>query len=307
MKNYIKIARPDHWIKNMFILPGIVMGLMIFGPDKLLGSVWNILFGTLATCLIASANYVINEWLDAEFDKFHPVKKNRPVVVANLRFEFVMLEYVILVLAGLGLSLLINMPFFWVEVILLVMGALYNIKPFRTKDIPYLDVITESFNNVIRLLLGWFMINETHIPPASVMIAYWLCGAYLMNVKRYSEYRMINNPEVAQLYRKSFRYYKESRLLAISVFYGMSATVALSLFIVKYRMEYMIVLPMVIALFVYYFMLSYKEDSVVQKPEKLYKERKLFVLILVIVILLLVLTFVDIDLLHVYHHPLELT
>lgn len=306
MKNYIKIARPDHWIKNMFILPGIIMGIMIFGTDELIPSLFNIVLGTIATCLIASANYVINEWLDAEFDKFHPIKKNRPVVVANLRFELVMMEYALLVIAGLGLSLLINMPFFWVEVLLLIMGALYNIKPVRTKDVPYLDVISESFNNVIRLLLGWFMINESHMPPISVMVAYWLCGAYLMNVKRYSEYRMINNPELAGLYRKSFKHYTENRLLAISLFYGMSAIVALALFIVKYRMEYMIALPFVVALFVYYFMLSYKEDSVVQKPEKLYKEKYLFILILLIMIVLLILTFVDIDVLHVYHYPVEL-
>lgn len=306
MKNYIKIARPDHWIKNMFILPGIIMGIMMFGTDELIPSLFNIVLGTIATCLIASANYVINEWLDAEFDKFHPVKKNRPVVVANLRFELVMLEYALLVITGLDLSLLINMPFFWVEVLLLIMGALYNIKPVRTKDVPYLDVISESFNNVIRLLLGWFMINESHMPPISVMVAYWLCGAYLMNVKRYSEYRMINNPELAGLYRKSFKHYTENRLLAISLFYGMSAIVALALFIVKYRMEYMIALPFVVALFVYYFMLSYKEDSVVQKPEKLYKEKYLFILILLIMIVLLILTFVDIDVLHVYHYPVEL-
>lgn len=306
MKNYIKIARPDHWIKNMFILPGIVMGLMIFGLDQLASNVMDIVIGTMATCFIASANYVINEWLDAEFDKFHPVKKNRPVVVADLKFKYVMLEYVILIVLGLGLSLFINMPFFWVEVILLVMGALYNVKPFRTKDIPYLDVISESFNNVIRLLLGWFMINDTHLPPISVMLAYWLCGAYLMNVKRYSEYRMIGNPELAGLYRRSFRYYTEGRLLAISLFYSIAATVALSLFAVVYRMEYVIALPLVVALFVYYFMLSYKEDSVVQKPEKLYKEKKLFVLILVIVILLLILTFVDVDIVHNYHKLVEL-
>jgi len=306
MKNYLKIARPDHWIKNMFILPGIIMGIMMFGVNELFPGLFNIVLGTIATCLIASANYVINEWLDAEFDKFHPVKKNRPVVVANLRFEFVILEYILLVVVGLGISLFVNLPFFWVEVLLLVMGALYNIKPIRTKDVPYLDVISESFNNVIRLLLGWFMINQTHMPPLSVMMAYWLCGAYLMNIKRYSEYRMINNPDLAGLYRKSFKYYTESKLLAISLFYGMSATVALSLFVVKYRMEYMVALPFVVALFVYYFMLSYKEDSVVQKPEKLYRERGLFVLILVIVILLFLLTFIDIELLHTYHYPLEL-
>lgn len=306
MKDYIKIARPDHWIKNMFILPGIVMGLIIFGVDQLRTSIYAIVVGTIATCFIASANYVINEWLDAEFDKYHPVKKNRPVVVAGLNVKYVIVEYVGLIVLGLGLSLTINMPFFWVEVVLLIMGALYNIKPIRTKDIPYLDVLSESVNNVIRLLLGWFMINETHIPPISVMIAYWMCGAYLMNVKRYSEYRMIGKPELAGQYRKSFRHYTEGRLLAMSIFYGMAATVSLALFTVVYRLEYLLVLPLVIALFVYYFMLSFKEDSVVQKPEKLYKEKKLFLLILLIIVLLLLLAFVDLDFLHSYHQIVEL-
>ena len=306
MRDYIKIARPDHWIKNMFILPGIVMGLIIFGPEQLWPNMYKIVAGIAATCLIASANYVINEWLDAEFDKYHPVKKNRPVVVAGLNVKYVMLEYVGLIVVGLGLSLAVNIPFFRVEVVLLIMGALYNIKPIRTKDIPYLDVLSESVNNVIRLLLGWFMINETHIPPISVMIAYWMCGAYLMNVKRYSEYRMIGDPELAGLYRKSFKHYTEGKLLAMSVFYGMAATVSLSLFAVVYRVEYLLVLPLVIALFVYYFMLSFKEDSVVQKPEKLYKEKKLFLLILVISVMLLVFAFVDLDFLHSYHQIVEL-
>ena len=306
MKNYIKIARPDHWIKNMFILPGIIMAMMIFGREQIGTHIWNIVIGTIATCFIASANYVINEWLDAGYDKYHPVKKNRPVVVADLKVQYVMLEYVLLIVLGLGLSVTINMSFFWVELLLLVMGFFYNVKPVRTKDIPYVDVLTESFNNVIRLLLGWFMITDGYLPPVSVMIAYWLCGAYLMNVKRYSEYRMIGNPEVAGQYRKSFRYYTERRLLAMSVFYGMTATVALGLFIAAYRIEYIIALPFVIALFVYYFMLSFKEDSVVQKPEKLYKEKGLFVLILVICILLLVLTFADINMLHNYHNILSL-
>ena len=306
MKNYIKIARPDHWIKNMFILPGIIMAVMIFGKNQILPNIWNIVIGTMATCFIASANYVINEWLDAGYDKYHPVKKNRPVVVADLKVQYVMLEYVLLILAGLGLSLTINMSFFWVELLLLVMGFFYNVKPVRTKDIPYVDVLTESFNNVIRLLLGWFMITNEYLPPISVMIAYWLCGAYLMNIKRYSEYRMIGNPDVAGQYRKSFQHYTERRLLAMSIFYGMTATVALSIFIVTHRMEYIIALPVVIALFVYYFMLSFKEDSVVQKPEKLYKEKGLFLLILLICILLLVLTFVDIEAIHDYHKIMSL-
>ena len=87
MKNYIKIARPDHWIKNMFILPGIIMAVMIFGKEQVLPNIWNIVIGTVATCFIASANYVINEWLDAEFDKYHPTKKHRPQRLVDEFFD----------------------------------------------------------------------------------------------------------------------------------------------------------------------------------------------------------------------------
>ncbi len=103
MKSYIKIARPDHWIKNLFIVPGVILANLLtetaFTPE--IGI--RFIIGFLATCLIASANYVINEWLDAKFDKYHPTKKNRPVVAGNMKFSLVMLEYALLIAAGLGL------------------------------------------------------------------------------------------------------------------------------------------------------------------------------------------------------------
>ena len=300
MKQYIKIARPDHWIKNLFIIPGIIVALLVFGRD--LDNVRGIDFflGLLATCFISSANYVINEWLDADFDKYHPVKKNRPVVTSHLKFTYVMAEYAILTLLGLVLSLFINPYFVLVEIWLLVMGLLYNVRPFRTKDIPYLDVLSESINNIIRLLLGWFIITDHYFPPISILIGYWMCGAFLMSVKRYAEYRMINNPEIAGLYRKSFRHYTEQSLLCSSLFYSMSATVFTSIFIIEYRIEYVLALPMLIGLFVLYFYLSFKEDSVVQKPEKLYKEKSLLFYLLAFIVILFILTFIDIPIMGEY-------
>lgn len=300
LKNYIKIARPDHWIKNLFIIPGIIVAFLIFGKDYNTRFIFRFFAGMLATCFISSANYVINEWLDADFDKYHPVKKFRPVVTANLKFSYIMLEYAILTVAGLSLSLLINPFFLLVEIWLLVMGLLYNVKPFRTKDIPYLDVLSESINNIIRLLLGWFIVTDSFIPPISILVGYWMCGAFLMSVKRYAEYRMINDPETAGLYRKSFRYYTEQTLLCSSFFYSMCATVFTSIFIIEYRIEYILALPMLVGLFVLYFHLAFKEDSVVQKPEKLYKEKSLLIYLLIFVILLFILTFIDIPVMEQY-------
>ena len=76
---YIKIARFDHWFKNVFMIPGIVVAFYA-QPELLDGSVvLKIIIAFLATGFVASSNYVINELLDAPYDALHPVKKHRPI------------------------------------------------------------------------------------------------------------------------------------------------------------------------------------------------------------------------------------
>ena len=294
MKNYIKIARPDHWVKNAFILPGVAIAVLltdfVFTPDVIV----KFILGFMATCFIASANYVINEWLDAEFDKYHPTKKYRPVVSENMKLSLVLLEYAVLIVLGLGLAYFVGKAFLYMELWLLIMGVLYNVKPIRTKDIPYLDVLSESINNMIRLLLGWFIITSAYQPPSSILIGYWFAGAFLMATKRFAEYRMIGDPSVAGLYRKSFAHYSETSLLVSSFFYAMCATFFIGIFMIKYRMEYIIAMPFVFGLFCFYLYIAFKPDSAVQKPEKLYKEKSLLVYIAILIVILLALTFIDI-------------
>ena len=111
MKNYIRIARPDHWVENIFIIPGLAVGFLLADMPPLGELLYRFVIGFIATCMIASANYVINEWLDAEFDKYHPTKKYSPVVSENMKFSRVMLEYVLLAVVGIALSCLINKGF----------------------------------------------------------------------------------------------------------------------------------------------------------------------------------------------------
>ncbi len=302
-KDYLRIARLDHWVKNVFIIPGIVAAMVLVSQGKVHGILSNICLGYLATCFIASANYVINEWLDAKFDQFHPTKKHRPVVAGNMKLGFVLLEYFVFAIAGLLLSLLINKLFLLMELWLLVMGILYNVKPFRTKDIIFLDVLSESINNMIRLLLGWFMVTESFLPPASLLIGYWLGGAFLMGIKRLAEYKMIGDPKVAGKYRKSFKYYTEKTLMGSSFFYALCSTFCLGIFLIKYGIEYLFAIPILFALFAYYMMMSYNEDSAVQKPEKLYKEKKLIFIVVLLIIVLVIMTLVEIPILHNFSEP----
>ncbi len=297
IRDYISITRPDHWFKNFLILPGVVIAMMLTQPP--LTTLWlPLLLGFFSTCAIASANYVVNEWLDSETDKFHPIKKSRPFVRGGMNIRLVLLEFLLLAATGLYMASLISSYFLLCALFLFLMGIIYNVKPFRTKDRVYLDVLTESINSPIRLLLGWFIVTKTIIPPASFIVAYWMAGAFLMNTKRLAELRFIAIPEVMVRYRKSFKYYTEAKLLLMSFFYSMCSAFFLGIFLIKHRIELLLSLPFLAVLFTWYLHIGMKPDSSAQKPEKLYRE-KLFILYLIcLLILMTALLFVDLPWLH---------
>ncbi len=289
---YLRIARFDHWIKQLFILPGVWLAwVMTKGGCN---SFLHVLLGLVATSLAASANYVINEWLDAEFDKYHPVKRTRPAVTEGLNAGIVYTEYVCFLVASLIVAFFINRPTFITIAILLVMGILYNVKPIRTKDIPYLDVLSESVNNALRFAIGWFCITPAFYPPLSFVMGYWMAGAFLMASKRFAEYRMIGNPSQAKLYRKSFGMYTEIRLLLSAIFYGFLAVFFCGVFLIKYRIELLLIIPAICGLFCYYLSICYKPDSAAQKPEKLFREKGLMLYVVVLCILFLALYYIRI-------------
>ncbi len=294
VRKYIKIMRLDHWIKQLFILPGLVAAMLLTGTPFSPELFGRLCAGFFATCFIASANYVINEWLDAEFDKYHPTKKYRSVVSEGVDARIVWLLWGSLSVLGFALSLLVNVPFLFMSIWLWLMGLLYNVKPIRTKDVPVLDVLSESINNAIRLLMGWFIASGSTIPPSSLLLGYWMAGAFLMATKRFAEYRMINDKTLAGLYRKSFKYYTEKSLLLTSFFYAMCSVFFIGIFLIKYRIELVLLMPILIGLFSYYFYLSFAQDSAVQKPEKLFHEKGLMLYMLVFTVLFVILMIVDI-------------
>lgn len=300
MNKYIRIMRLDHWIKQLFIIPGSFFALVLLPQSSNVLFFKNFIIGFIATSLVASANYVINEWLDAEFDKYHPEKKNRSIVQFGANKYIVYSLYFILSIFGILLSLLISTPFLITEIWLLIMGILYNVKPFRTKDIAYIDVLTESINNAIRLLLGWFIVTSSFYPPISLVVGYWFAGAFLMATKRFAEYRMIDNPELAGKYRKSFQHYSLNSLMLSSFFYAICSNFFIGIFLVKYKIELLLFIPFLIGMFCYYFNITFKKDSAAQKPEKLFHEHGLMIYVVILIILFIILMMIHIPLLDIF-------
>lgn len=290
---HFRIMRLDHSIKQAFIVPGILLGLALSGRQIDAHLLATFCVGLIAATFISSSNYVLNEVLDAPWDRMHPIKKARPAACGQVHSFWAYAQWMALMVFGLALSCTISRGFALSVLALWGMGCLYNIPPIRTKDVPYLDVLSESINNPIRFCIGWYMVTSQILPPVSVLVSYWMVGAYFMALKRFSEYRQIDNCEIAGAYRRSFRFYTQQSLLTSVLFYASAAMLFFGAFIMRYRIELILIFPLVAWLMTAYFDLSFRHESAVQNPEKLYREPRLMFPLALFVVAFAALLFVD--------------
>jgi decaprenyl-phosphate phosphoribosyltransferase len=303
LRGHIEIARIDHWFKNVFVLPGIVAGISADYQRVPEGLGARIVLGLISICLVASSNYVVNEVLDAPSDLAHPVKRLRPVPAGHVNVPLAYVQWIALMLVGVALGRLVSAPFAITVFVLWMMGCVYNIRPLRSKDVPYVDVLSEAVNNPIRLLAGWFIVDVPSLAPASLLLSYWMVGCYFMALKRYSEYRAIANPTRAAAYRKSFAFYTEERLLVAVMFYASAAMLFLGAFVMRYRLELILAFPLIALVMAVYLLIAFKPDSTVQRPEGLYKEPRLMIAVCTCAAVIAGTMFVDVPVLHHFFAP----
>ncbi len=147
---------------------------------------------------------------------------------------------------GLGLGRIISLLFVLTLLALWLMGCVYNIPPIRSKDVPYLDVLTEAINNPIRLIAGWFIVSSSTIPPISLVMSYWLVGWYFMALWRHAEYRRLKKPAAAwRNIADQLSLFTAEGLLVPVMFYGSSAMLFFGAFLMRYRLELVLSFPMI--------------------------------------------------------------
>jgi len=279
MLEYLKIARPDHWLKNIFIVFGHVVLLALHPEQWDHGdAVLRALLSLVPACLIASANYILNEILDAPFDRLHPTKRHRGIPAGKVKVPWLWGLMGLLVVMGFGLA------WWWFGWgyglalgMLLLSGVVYNIPPVRLKDRAFADVIAESFNNPIRLWLGWFALAPQewpwHWPPGTIVLAWWAFGALLMTGKRYAEFRFINDAEVSGRYRKSFSVYTENSLIIAMITYAnlFCFGTGLAMASLPPLRGQVVVFPVILLAIIAYFRHAMSERAAHLEPEQLLK------------------------------------
>jgi len=231
------------------------------------------------------------------------VKCRRPVPSGQVSIPLAYVQWIVLMLVGVGLGLLVSKPFAITMLVLWIMGCIYNIPPLRSKHIPYLDVLSESVNNPLRMLAGWYIAGTSWIAPASLLLSYWMVGAYFMAMKRFAEYREIADPARAAAYRKSFAFYNEPKLLVSIMFYGSAAMLFLGAFIMRYKLELILAFPLLALVMAVYLALAFKKDSAVARPEGLYREPKLMAAVIICTLVMALLLKVRIPILEQIFTP----
>lgn len=154
----IKTVRPHQWVKNLFVMAPMFFHKDVFlttlaGPALNLTVTGRAACATLVFCLLAGAVYTINDIADAEADRHHPVKKDRPIASGEVPEGMAWLMAVLLVVVSLGVGFLLDFRFFLCALVYLVENVAYT---FKLKKVAVLDVSLIAFGFVLRVLAGGF-------------------------------------------------------------------------------------------------------------------------------------------------------
>lgn len=148
MRQFVKLMRPHHYIKNLLVFAALACSGQFFDPGKLTAC----LVGFAAFCLLSSAVYIINDIQDREKDRLHPTKCRRPIASGAVSVHQAwILAAVLLVAAVLCHLLTRRLSAGLLLALYLVLNLAYSM---GLKHVPILDVTILVAGFLIRILYG---------------------------------------------------------------------------------------------------------------------------------------------------------
>lgn len=173
------LLRPHQWIKNAFVLAGLIYVNHRSSIDYL-----NAALAFCAFCCAASSIYIFNDIRDLESDRNHPAKAHRPLAAGQVDRADAETFMLMLGVAGLAFAELVNALAATIIAIYLANNIAYSLK---LKYIPILDAFIIAFGFMLRLLIGTVAIGI----PAShwLLLTGMMLTLFLAFCKRQAENR----------------------------------------------------------------------------------------------------------------------
>jgi len=158
LKGLLKTMRPKQWTKNVFVFAALIF------DKKLLEPLWlgRTVAAFLLFCLISSTVYIINDLVDLEKDRAHPVKRKRPLPSGQLSPRVATLAAIIFSIVGVGLGFLLSV---WFGVIISIYLLLMIAYSFKLKNLVIIDVMTIAAGFVLRVAGGVVAITVERFSP----------------------------------------------------------------------------------------------------------------------------------------------
>ena len=119
---YLQLLRPHQWYKNLVIFIGLVFSQNLFNIEYLIITS----IGFIVLCSISGANYIINDIVDLEKDRKHPVKKKRPIASGEINKTNAVIFAVLLIIFSFSVSFWINFNFGLIVLSLFLLTQTYS-------------------------------------------------------------------------------------------------------------------------------------------------------------------------------------
>ena len=159
LKYILLSMRPEQWIKNFFVFTALLFSKNLLNPSKDIEAI----IGFVIFCMVTGCAYMINDLVDLEKDKLHPVKSRRPLASGKLKKETAVKIIVLVCLASLSFAFYMNILFGFIVLAYFLLNIGYSI---YLKNIVIIDVVSIAAGFVLRVLGGAVII--------SVVASQWL-------------------------------------------------------------------------------------------------------------------------------------
>jgi len=174
----IEELRPIQWIKNLSIFSALILNGQLFYKELFTKN----FFAFIVFCLLSSSSYLINDIIDVNKDRLHPVKKNRPIARGDLPEYLAAFIAIILLFSGLAISLFISYGFFIISLTFILLQYSYSL--FLKKK-AIVDIIGIALFFIIRAYAGE-IVTGYHL-PIWIMLTVIFLSLFIASGKRRSE------------------------------------------------------------------------------------------------------------------------